>query len=484
MDTRYFAPADLDMVRNIGVYLHPTATPLQMVTSTHSDQYDLTPFVTRCSHSKSEGNVSLSWHDELYQAGQPSPGMIIEFRLNGTMLWWGIIESLSNYQLSSGKRALTIIARTRDASPNWRHVRRVSDIYPVSTPLHIIARDVAYDLGLTDAEIDFDDTTVQTVHSSVQLADLTAWEMFEKMAHPIGAEPFVNARGELKAISRIITRGVDMELTTDRVISVTAARARPPVNIVRVKWLDSEFTKVFEQEQALAEAVITAGFFRPNQNKRVYFSQDRRQEASDTRMVIKQSCNTMGWLEPFNESYKQESLRHGNINILLPIWWYGLLAAITRGLVSTALMPDGVAGSETIPIGRVAHNALLVSILVLLSSVGTGVYEIWGRPYDYVHARNTTEAYDENAPEWMTNIVELENDFIINGEMAKAYAVRELLYQARSASSFTVSIVDDPRIEPGDIVGLPDGSRLYVADYRRDISPGSPALLDVEGFLV
>lgn len=482
METRFFSPANQDTARNVGVYLHPSATPLQMVAETHTDEYDLSPFITRCSHSKSEASVSLSWHDELYQSGQPAPGMIIEFRLDDIMLWWGIIESLNNYQLSSGVKTVTITARSRDASPLWRAVRRVSDIYPVATPLHIIARDIAYAIGMTDAEIDIDDTTVHTVHSSVQLADLTAWDMLEKMAHPIGAEPFVTARGELKTISRIITRQSDVTLTADRIMAVTASRARPPVNVVRVKWLDPKFTTVFEQEQVLGEAVITAGFFRPNQNKRVYFSQDRRQEAADTRMVIKQSCNTMGWLEPFTESYQQQTQRYGNINILLPTWWYGLLTAISAGILYTSEIPDGVAGSETIPIGRVVHGTLMVSILTLLSSVGTGVYEIWGRPYDYVHGRNTTEAYDENAPEWMENIVELENDFIVNDEMAQAYAVRELLYQVRSASSFNVKIVDDPRIEPGDIIGMPDGSRLYVTNYRRDLSPGSAALLDIEGF--
>jgi hypothetical protein len=42
--------------------------------------------------------------------------------------------------------------------------------------------------------------------------------------------------------------------------------------------------------------------------------------------------------------------------------------------------------------------------------------------------------------------------------------------------------VDDPRIEPGDIVGLDDGSALYVQDYSRTLTHGSPAVLTVKGF--
>jgi hypothetical protein len=36
--------------------------------------------------------------------------------------------------------------------------------------------------------------------------------------------------------------------------------------------------------------------------------------------------------------------------------------------------------------------------------------------------------------------------------------------------------------EPGDIVQLYDGSRLYVTDYKRNLTHGSSALLDVVGF--
>jgi hypothetical protein len=136
---------------------------------------------------------------------------------------------------------------------------------------------------------------------------------------------------------------------------------------------------------------------------------------------------------------------------------------------------------ETIPVGRRIQAAAELTVLLVMASIGTGMYEVWGTPYDFVHARNTTEAYDEVAPEWLGNEQEIENDFVMDESMAQAYAVRELIYQARSAASYTVSIVDDPRIEPGDILQLPDASRLYVTGYRRDLSPGAAAVLEIEG---
>jgi hypothetical protein len=61
-------------------------------------------------------------------------------------------------------------------------------------------------------------------------------------------------------------------------------------------------------------------------------------------------------------------------------------------------------------------------------------------------------------------------------------AARELIYRVRSASVYGVTIVDDPRIEPGDLLQLPDGSRLYVTGYRRMLHRDAPAVLEVEGF--
>ncbi|WP_177198068.1 hypothetical protein [Nitrosomonas communis] len=420
---------------------------------------------------------------ELYEIDQPQPGQIIECRLDGQLLWWGMIESLNDYRLSSGVRSLTLTLRSRDASSHWRNVRRVTEIYPVATPLSVIARDIAYTLGLTDAEIGFGETSVTTVHSNTQLADLTAWEMLEKLAEPLGVQPFVDARGVLKTISRDITRPADIVLTTERIISVTAAKSRPLLTAVKVRWLDPNLTKVSQQDQILASINITAGFFQLKQTKRVSFSEDETQRAENTYLVIRQSANS-GLLPVCEEAYSQKTQTGGEIVLTTYAWVPALVTAGMAAILSSSLIPDGVTPTETIPLGRPIQASAEIAVLLTLASIGTGMYEIWGTPYDYVHTHNTTEAYDQNAPEWMSNEVEIENDFIMDEPMAQAYAVRELLYRAHEVSSFNVSIVDDPRIEPGDILQLPDQSRLYVTNYQRDVSPGSAAVLEVEGFRV
>ena len=40
-------------------------------------------------------------------------------------------------------------------------------------------------------------------------------------------------------------------------------------------------------------------------------------------------------------------------------------------------------------------------------------------------------------------------------------------------------MIDDPRVELGDIIQLSDGSRVYVTGFSRDLTFGAAATLDI-----
>jgi hypothetical protein len=119
-----------------------------------------------------------------------------------------------------------------------------------------------------------------------------------------------------------------------------------------------------------------------------------------------------------------------------------------------------------------------------MMAIGTGIYEIWGTPYDVVHSKNLSEAFDQNAVPWADNPQTIDNDFISDEAMADAMAVRELFYQSNAADRWEVVIAEDYRVEKGDVLGLPDGSNMYVEDFARSLSPRAQNNLTVRGFLV
>jgi hypothetical protein len=474
-------PYPLDSVRATTVFVH-AATPLEVLQGTSTTPYEITRFCTSVRQSPNEVSVGLAWHDELYGENQPRFGQILEVKLEERGFWIGIIQSINDFRLSSGQKSMTLVARSRDASPLWRETRRLTDIYPVSTPLDYIARQICRGIGVADAEIGPLNIPGYTVHSNTQLADLPPWQMLTVLMQPSGLEPYVDALGRLKSISRDTTRAADIELADNtRLLSVNGSKSRSPVTEVKIKWLDPNLTEVSQQDRILDKATMTAGFFKLRLEREVTFSQDGTQRARNTHMVVRQSANA-GLLPVCSENYSQKSITSGQIVLTTSAWAPGLATASIAAKLLAHKIPDGVVGGITIPRGRIVEGFADVSIMVTMMSIGTGVYEIWGTPYDMVHARNTTTAYGKTVKDWEVNVSEIENDFVMNQEQSEGFAVRELTYSYRAASSYNISIVDDPRIERGDIISLKDGSRVYVTDYARDLSHGSPAKLDITGF--
>ena len=485
MDRR-FLPTEPDAERTVAVALYPVGTDFSAVRDGSAPgATDLAPFASRIEQRPNELTINLAWHNELYGAAEPKGGQLIAAELNGVLLWLGVVEAVSDYRVQSGTRNMSLTARSRDALPKWRSARRTTDIYPMGTALDTVIRDVAATLGVTAEEVAIDPITLTVAQSNLQLGDMTAWEMLESLLLPAGMTPYVDALGRLKARDRTIAgRSPDISIDETRIVSVSGARGRSPVSAVRLKWLDPNLTEVAQAGRVLASANITAGYFQIRQRQAVYWSDDRSQRARNTHLVIKQSANS-GILDVCDEGYQETAHTGGLIVLETAAWVPGLLASFLA-LKAAAALPDIAPpfGGPTTPTGKIVYGGLELSVLLTMASIGTGSYEVWGEPYDYVHARNTTEAYDPDAPVWAEDIAEVTSDLILNPGHAQTVAARELIYAVRSAQSYTLTMIDDPRIEPGDLIGMPDGSKVYVTGYRRPLGRDSAATIDIEGFPV
>jgi hypothetical protein len=487
MDPRW-SPTPKDSARRFSVIRHPTATFVDIITGVATDGIDLTQYMTTGSHTSKDANIKLVYHTQLDSTNQPRPGELIEIQLNGQTLWVGIIDSIENYTFETGAHSLTLKVYSRENTPTWKSIKRVTNLYASGTPVSQIATDIADSVSLSPLEIALPLSSVYIVHSNMQLANMSAWDMLGAVLLSSGYDPFIDARGIVKGISRDLARSPDVVLTKDRVIAITGSMAKSPITSVRILWLDPALSEVVHQDQALAQATITAGFFQLHQNLDVFFSQDRTQRASGTYMVVKQSANS--GLIPFcSEKYVQFSPTNGQIQLTTSIFAPLLATDALAGLIAASFIPDDVTTAGfvvnegiTIPVGRRVEMIAQVAILLIMMSMGTGVYEIRGTPYDLVNARNRTEATAKGVPDWLLQSNDIENDFVMNEAHAQAFAARELIYLSRAVTGYNARIADDPRIEPGDIVQLYDGSRLYVTDYKRTLTYGSKAELDLVGF--
>jgi len=486
------ATADRTVLSRQGasVTLYKTGSPRDLIVGTLGlTTYDLTPLVASLEQTSAGASLRLVHHNELSGANRPQPGQLVQIKIGADVLANLVVDQVSSERVGprGGERSMSVALRRRDATTWWRDVHRVSPVFGVATDLGVMARVVLEDLGLTPEEYDMINTGVFLAHTNAQLADLTAWDMLETTLQPALMEPWVDALGVVKSILRTVDREADLALAWDQVLELSAGASKSSVTSVRVKWLNPDLTKVTQQEQVLANAQLMIGFFRPWSKQEVWWSEDHRQRAENTRMVVKQSIND-GLIFVGRERYYQSSdvggYLKGTLGYFDPLLaTLGLLGIIGSSYVPDLLVVEGIGAGHTIPLGRIVEQASSTAVLYAIMTMGFGIYEIWGVPYDFVHVVDEVEAYDQNAPDWSQQVDEVSNDLVPNEEAASALAVAEFLYRCKSAKgAANLVMVDDLRVERGDIIALPDGRRLYVLDFNRSLTRGADAVLNVEGF--
>jgi len=452
-----------------------------------NDAIDLSPFVSGGSQSAFGAEVELSWNIELFGSGQPTINSILEIKSQNQTQWMGIIDAISSYEVSRGVRRMSLSAKSRDSLNMWRETKRVSRSYPSLTNLLTIITDISTDaLGLFSDEISLNTTSITTVHSNTQLAGLSAWDMIQVVMIAMGNTPFVDCLGRLRSANRdLSTITPNYILTNERLVKSGGSSFRTPLSRFRLKWRDPVLSRWVGTGGKIADATITFGWFIPFWRHTVWFSSDHTQRAQDTYLVIKQNINGI-YINGVIQIWSQDSDFDGHIDCINTVE-IGILIGLFIAWEAAHYVPDIVVsffGGATIPVGRIGESIALAAVAIILMSIGTGVYEIWGNPFDYVHAINTTEAFDQNAPGWVDNPVDIENDLIMNESHADAVATRELIYRFSEPQKWSATIVDDLRIEYGDIIQFPDGTKMFVEDFQRSVGRNGDPNVDVKGFLI
>ncbi len=481
-----FRPLARDSVREVQVLAYPrNASPRAILQGQAGAGVDLTAYVSRVQQTESSLSFTLAWHRELQGAAMVQPGQWVLVRLGAAPLCVQQVESLSDFRVMHGVQQVTVQARTRDATGRWRDQTITTPTYALAAPLITIVVDVCKAMGLSEDEVRVTQLSAHAPRASMQLSGVSAWAALEAVLLPAGFTPYVDALGRLSAFSRDVKRDADLVLDAERVEALAASRSRPPLTRLQLRWRAPQMATVLQGERMLASTRVMGGFFRMRQVKRLKFSQDGTQRATAVRMEIKDSINR---LLPVAREYMLEtshdSAAQSEAAVVVEMRKYlpAFLGMYVVGKIAMATMSDYHNYVTTISFGRVLEAGFDVAMLVTFMSIGEGLYELHGRPLDAVEVVNTTEAFDPTASPASQKREVIETDFVANEGAATAYVLREFVYRARAATSWTLTIVDDPRLEPGDIVQLPSGERVLITGYQRDLTPGAPALLELTGF--
>jgi hypothetical protein len=123
----------------------------------------------------------------------------------------------------------------------------------------------------------------------------------------------------------------------------------------------------------------------------------------------------------------------------------------------------------------------MIGILLIMMSIGSAQYEIWGTPYDFAYLEKQSIAIEDGLDYWLENEKEIKNDFVGAHDQADTLAVTELIWEKSQSFPRRLVIEDDPALEPGDIIALPDGRKILVASLAKKIKRGEVPSLTVDG---
>jgi hypothetical protein len=380
-----------------------------------------------------------------------------------------------------------VAAFSRDNNQAFKRRKCTSKNYTAGTDLGILVEDVAgVFLGLEDWEYLIPKVLGRALmHKENQMVQMAPWDMVSACLEVVSAVPVFNGEGKLTLWSKNLSRPPDRLLPDYiRVFDYQIpAVTQDGINKVIVTYLDSELTEIEGDFQVLGQASITTGFFTFEEKLPCYWSKDRRQRAKRTEMHVIKSVND-NLLPVGEESYQQNDAFHGTITIEISVWVPILAGALLAGYLASAWIPDSVVMWETIPVGRALEAANLIGILLIMMSLGSAQYEIWGVPYDFVYLEKQSIAIEDGLEYWQENELEIRNDFIGSQDQADSVALTELIYQKSSLNARKLSLDDDLALETGDIVQLPDGRRMFITNLSKQIERGQVPRLNLDGFKV
>jgi hypothetical protein len=403
--------------------------------------------------------------------------------------------------------------------------------YSVGTDLGIALYDICETfMGLTQAEVRIPFTLGrQFKHKVNQLSQVSPWEGISSLLEVVCYQPFFDGEGKLTYVNKSLQRPL-AKVLADYVSCVeleVPENSQDGINKVKVVFLDAALSRVDGPYQKLGDAQVTTGFFSMHETLPCWWSEDHKQRADGTTMQVIKSVNS-GLLPVGTESYEQKDDFHGEIEVAISVWVPILATVMALAYVAAALIPDATESTSkgftlptvlsapgeitlfssptggpvtgvitmlpisvvaeevpglsfTIPWGRVIQAAAMLGIMLIMMSIGSAQYEVWGTPYDYAYLEKMSIAMEDGLDYWLENEKEIKNDFIGTHDQADTIAVTELVWEKSLTRTRRIVIEDDPSLEVGDIVGIPDGRKILITGLSKKIKRGEVASLVIDG---
>jgi hypothetical protein len=472
----------------------------ELIAGTYSQTpVDLTPYVQSIEFTHESLRIQLA--DEAALLFHPDagalrttigPGRAIRLREGyeglpeSEWLWTfsGTVEGSYTWSYSRDSQIdVSLTVYGRGSNQAWKRRNVTSKAYTIGSDWSLMFLNIVKDvMMLADNEVAIPTPwNVLFDKNSNQVVNYPPWDGMEQLLWGISARPFFNGEGKLDLISLTQNR-VTQVLANDNYLMKYEARSggSEAINKVLLTYLSNTLSRVDGADQVLGTATITAGFLLNSRSEDVYYSDERKTRSDNPRLVVTQSVNA-SFLPVGTEGLVKLDEFHSRIDVEVPIWAGLILLTLFASYVTIAA---GINFLADLIGAQLAMAVLLITILLFMSTIGTGSYEVWGTPYEMVYLEQQAIAMKSGVEFWQEREKEIRNDFISTPEQAQPLVLTQLHYEVMKEQPRTLALRYDPRIEPGDVLELSSSVRIYVEDVKRGMRRGTvdPLVMTVTGY--
>lgn len=347
-------------------------------------------------------------------------------------------------------------------------------------------------MGLERREIDIGDQGYLTGHTQQQLVDIQVLSGLAQVLFVVGKKPKFDSKGQLIAVDTDFNKAPSrIHTNTDLIVEVTREQITDSINnSIRMRGLSNLLTEVVERDQRLAHGNITSGFFESSVRLPVYFSETQGDTQGGKRAKETEIRNVdlSSWGKKFGEEVSWNPfVEPDGVSVFGGEVTFNTGQDLTVRLVAigvylgTALLigPAITAAGATSPVDTVAllaagaaktlEAAALLAIIMLFMELGKVEFDIFGKPFQYVHEEIVATAQIAGVPSVNLLEVEIRNDWIYDIDVLEERTKEMLKREVAKGWTYRITMMDDPLLEVDDILEI-DDRKYYIINIRKRIS--------------
>jgi len=330
-----------------------------------------------------------------------------------------------------------------------------------------IATNDEYGMSLEREEVDFGKQNTIVNHEFFSIKETTFFEGLNNLFFILDKICQFSTEGKL------VLRDTDINKTPSRIYQnfdciKNIKWSNENVNAynqIRIVGLANQITKQTYPRQIIADVSGSIGFYMKKYAKIIYYSDDRSHRGESPQI---EEFKINGWLETIARGDAEVVINDDfscNLKIKTPYnsW---VFIAFFAGYIAFFI----ISAIDFLGLGKIAQLAAAIWLcagLSVMQQMGVFDCSISVIPYQMLYKEIIGIATWSNFEDYEVRELEIKNHLVDTQTLADTIAKRELDREKTKEHPREIIMLNDPTLEPHDVIEIEDGSRYYICNISK-----------------